>query len=201
MQFKRAKDFIIDKLKRELPPYLYYHSIEHVLDVYQSAENIAARENIGEDDLELLKIASLFHDAGFTNAPARHEEDSCRIANRYLPDFGYTPEQIERISGMIMATRLPQDPKNHLEQIICDADLDYLGRDDFFIIGNDLFKEFKHFGIVTNDVDWNRLQVKFLESHHYFTATAIKLRQQKKAAHLELVKQKLADVIDKNTTL
>jgi uncharacterized protein len=78
-----------------------------------------------------------------------------------------------------------------LEEILADADLDYLGRDDFFIIGETLYREFKTLGIVNNEEEWNQLQVRFLENHHYFTKTSVNLRQAKKEEHLKQVKAKL----------
>ena len=81
------------------------------------------------------------------------------------------------IQSLIMATKLPQSPKNHLEQIICDADLDYLGRDDFFIIGNNLRKEFLHYNIVANNEVWEKLQFNFLSNHQYFTESSRNLRE------------------------
>ena len=93
---------------------------------------------------------------------------------------------------MIMATKIPQSPKNHLEEIICDADLDYLGRDDFFVIGDKLFAELSMYGIIDSENDWNKLQVTFLEKHHYFTKTALKNRKSKKEQHLVLIKSKIS---------
>ena len=92
---------------------------------------------------------------------------------------------------MIMATKVPQQPQNHLEQIICDADLDYLGRDDFFIIGDKLFAELSVYGILNTEEEWNKLQVRFLEAHNFFTKTAIKTRKKRKDKHLRMVKSKL----------
>jgi hypothetical protein len=92
---------------------------------------------------------------------------------------------------MIMATRIPQTPHNLLEEILADADLDYLGRDDFFIIGNRLYDELAMYGIVNDRYDWNRLQVRFLENHHYFTQTAIRMRKAKKEEHLQLIKSQI----------
>lgn len=91
-----------------------------------------------------------------------------------------------------MATKIPQSPKDHLGQILADADLDYLGRDDFFAIANQLCDELLMFGIINNEDDWNMLQIKFFESHHYFTKTAIELRNKKKLEHLAIIKSKLS---------
>lgn len=191
MQFREAKTFILKKLRKELPRHLSYHSVEHIKDVYQSSRLLAAEEKVKGEDLKLLLTAALFHDSGFLIQQKEHEKISCDIARQYLPDFDYTAEQIERICGMIMATRIPQTPTNKLEQIIADADLDYLGRDDFFTIGDKLFAELSVYGMLNTEDEWNSLQVRFLENHHYFTDTAIALRKHKKDQHLATIKSKL----------
>jgi len=188
MQFENAKKFIVDKLKKELPEHLSYHSVGHIKDVYNSAERIAIEEGISGEELTLLLTAVLFHDSGFLVQQKDHEIISCEIAREFLPGFEYTDDEIQQISGMIMATKVPQKPKSHLEEIICDADLDYLGRDDFFTIGNRLFSELRVYGMIQSELEWNQLQVRFLESHHYFTKTAIRLRNDSKNAHLQSIK-------------
>lgn len=191
MQFEQVKTFILDKLRKELPPHLSYHSVYHVEDVYEAAIMLAKEENITGEELTLLLTAVLFHDSGFLEGMVEHEEASCRIASKYLPGYGYNEEQIKRICGMIMATKIPQTPHNHLEQIICDADLDYLGRDDFFSIGNQLFAELRVYGIVRNEDEWNAIQIRFLDKHAYFTDTAKRLRHAKKHEYLEYLKSKV----------
>ena len=60
-----------------------------------------------------------------------------------------------------MATKMPQRPKNLLQQIICDADLDYLGRNDFFILSEKLHKEFIEYKIACNDEEWKNQGLLF----------------------------------------
>lgn len=191
MQFKKAVDLILEKQKKELSGHLSYHNIDHIRDVYNAAGQIGKQEGISDADMHLLLTAAAFHDSGFIKRRSGHEEESCRIAAETLPAFGYTPADIETIRGLIMATKIPQSPKNHLEEILADADLDYLGRDDFFIVGEKLFNEFLTEGIVSNANDWTRLQVRFIENHHYFTKTSQKLRAAKKEENLKQVKAKL----------
>ncbi|GAB2687969.1 hypothetical protein GCM10027037_07900 [Mucilaginibacter koreensis] len=124
-------------------------------------------------------------------AAANHEVESCLIVEKLLPGFNYTDEEISQIYQMIMATHLPQTPKSHLDKILADADLDYLGRDDFFTIGNLLFKELQTAGILKTEDEWNMMQIRFLENHQYFTQTALQRRQAKKEAHLALLKAKI----------
>jgi uncharacterized protein len=191
MQFQRAKDFIEYKLSTELSSRLSYHSIDHIHDVYHACEHLAKEEGVDGEALMLLLTAALYHDAGFLVQSGDHELISCDIARTHLPAFQYADEHIEVICGMIMATKLPQSPKNKLEEILCDADLDYLGRDDFYQIGNRLFLEFSNEGVVNNEKEWNQVQLKFLESHVYFTDTATKLRKQKKDDHLRQIRTKV----------
>lgn len=186
---EKAKNYILNRMQNELSSVLYYHNVPHVLDVLNAAENIGASENISNADMELLKVAALYHDSGFIVDADNHEKLGCDIARSILPEFGFNPQEIEVICSLIMATRVPQSPCGLLEKIICDADLDYLGRDDFFSTGNKIFREFMERGIVTNEKDWNELQVKFLSVHNYFTATSINLRAAKKKEHLKQVQQ------------
>lgn len=188
MRLDDAGKFIINKLNNELPGHLSYHNTAHTLDVVESARRIGEAEGITSANMELLLTAAYYHDAGFLFKTVGHEEESCRIAREILPGFGYDTGEIEKICGMIMATRLPQSPQNHLEQILADADLDDLGRDDFFAVGDKLFLENSFFGLDANPQEWRRKQLDFMKKHHYFTKSAINLRQAKKDANLERIK-------------
>lgn len=192
LSFTHIRLHIIDKLQKGLSPALTYHNVAHTLDVLKQAVDIAKKEGIAdENDLLLLKISALYHDVGFLKIYAGHEEISCQVASAELCDFGFSKDQIEKICGMIRATKVPQQPQNFLEEIICDADLDYLGRNDFFKIGEGLYKEFLDQKIVSNEREWNSLQVRFLENHHYFTNTPKQRRQKQKQIHLDAIKDKL----------
>jgi predicted metal-dependent HD superfamily phosphohydrolase len=193
MDQRAAETYILGRLRDGLPPHRSYHSQEHTLDVYRTAITIAAAEGVSGEDLDLLKTAALFHDTGFLVRDDEHEQGSCMIAREALPDFGYTTAQIDRICEMIMATKIPQAPVDELSRILCDADLDYLGRPDFFRIGATLFNEFKHYGVLTTEREWNELQVRFLEKHHYFTRRSKLVREPVKRQHLAAVIEKLDD--------
>ena len=183
-------EFILELLKRDLAPDLYYHTVEHTLDVYEMAKVYGEKENILEADMKLLLIAALYHDSGYLHQRDDHEHRSCEIVKGVLPGFDYSQSDIKKICQIIMATKLPQQPHSLLEQIICDADLDYLGRDDFFSIGNRLYQEMLVVGRIQNEDDWNTIQIDFLQKHHYFTETANALRNTKKEANLNLLLSK-----------
>jgi uncharacterized protein len=187
--YEGAEKYIIETLKQKLPSDLSYHSFNHVADVLNAALQIAENENVNGEDLKILRIGVLFHDSGFINTTINHEAEGCNIASKVLPGFGFSDKQIDKICGMILATKIPQTPKNKLEKIICDADLDYLGRDDFYSIGNTLFEELKTYKKVANEQQWNMIQLNFLKSHSYHTIWSFKYRDLKKREHLdEIVK-------------
>lgn len=188
--FHTIRQLIIPRLEKNLDPGLLYHNVGHTLDVLRQAELIAREEGINTDkDLLLLKTAALYHDSGFLFIYKNHEEKSCEIARSDLEDFFEEPD-LKKICGMIMATKIPQSPHNLPEQIICDADLDYLGRDDFEPVSTNLYREFITFGILNGDESWDHIQIRFFEAHHYFTRTIIEKRNGKKLEHLQQLKQR-----------
>ncbi len=193
MDYQAAKAFIVNKLNEELSEKLSYHGVHHTLDVLNICEELCELEGVSTYESLLIKTAALFHDCGFTQGINDHEITGCNIARKNLPSFVYSEEEIERICGMIMATKIPQSPKNILEQIICDADLDYLGRDDFYRIGDTLFVELKAYNILESRDAWDRIQVKFLGNHSYFTATNQNRRESKKQFYLEELKKKVGE--------
>lgn len=190
MQAQAAMDHILGRLKSKLPRNLYYHSIEHTLDVLDRVESLALEEGVSGIDVVLLRVAACYHDAGFLVNNRNHEKLGCKIVREELPDFDFTKTQIDTICGMIMATKIPQSPRNHLEEIICDADLDYLGRADFLPIGQRLFQELKAYRVLQTEQEWDQLQIKFLSSHKYWTATNRRQRADSKAIHLATLKSK-----------
>jgi predicted metal-dependent HD superfamily phosphohydrolase len=193
MDINGAKQFILQKQEAELPKYLTYHSIHHIHDVYEAVCRHIEAVGLQAGDALLLQTAALFHDSGFMVQAQGHEEISCSFAQEYLPGFGYSKEQVEAVCGMIRATKIPQTPYTPLEEILADADLDYLGRDDFKPISNSLFEELKYMGAVANEQEWNQMQVRFFESHHYFTPQAKAWREAKKEENLTIIKQKLTN--------
>ena len=186
IRYEQAKEYIIGRLRRELPSGLFYHGLGHTLDVLNAASEISERERVdSERDLILLKTAALFHDAGYIEKYYKNEPIGCRMVADALPEFGYSREDISIISEMILATAIPQKPNCALAEILCDADLDYLGRDDFFLISEKLREELAAHDKIFSDDDWIRFEIRFLEGHTYFTDSERKLREPLKRTHLE----------------
>lgn len=194
MDYRTAKSFIINELRQDLSPLLHYHGLHHTLDVLRMSTHICEQEGVRGYDLTLVKTAALYHDAGFLkNVHNGHELEGCLIVKKHLPDFGYSEAALETICSMIMATKIPQSPKNLLEKIICDADLDYLGRQDFYQIGNTLFEELQAYKLIGDIESWNKVQVSFLASHHFHTHTNKLLRDPVKHQYIEELKKLVAN--------
>jgi class 3 adenylate cyclase len=188
IQFTDIQEIILDKLEKELPGYLFYHNVKHTVDVVTEVELIGWAEGCTDEEILLLKTAALFHDVGHTVAYDDHEYQGTLIAREMLPRFNYSPAQVERICSIIMSTKLPPRPANLLEDIICDSDLDYLGRSDFIPVSNTLFEELRAQNKMGSLNDWNKMQVKFISGHQYFTKTARRLREVNKRLQIERIK-------------
>ena len=191
MNYTQLEKFIIHRLQHDLPAGMFYHHAEHTKDVLAAAIAIAEKENISTDELLLLKTAAIMHDTGFLFGYSGHETRSCSFAKEILPEYGYDEKSIDRICELIIATKVPQQPTSKLAEILCDADLDYLGRDDFYEIGGRLFEELKVQGLVDTEREWNLVQKTFLESHHYHTNYGQSVREPRKRERLQEVIAKL----------
>ena len=184
-KFKKAQAYAIRRLEAELSPLLTYHSLRHTRDdVVVAAKRLATIENVDAEEHMLLVTAAYFHDIGFVEQRQEHEQASVHIVKKVLPGFGFSAAQNEVITGIIMATRLPQSPRNHLEQIIADADLDALGRPDFWERNQALRIEMATFGDPVSDAEWYANQIIFMRSHAYFTLAAQMTREPTKQQHL-----------------
>ncbi|MGC1391181.1 MAG: adenylate/guanylate cyclase domain-containing protein [Bacteroidales bacterium] len=187
IQFTDIQEIILDKLEMDLPGYLFYHNVKHTVDVVTEVELIGWAEGCTDEEILLLKTAALFHDAGHIVAYDNHEYYGTQIAHEMLPRFNYSSEQIDRICSIILSTRLPPEPTNLLEEIICDSDLDYLGRSDFIPVSNTLYEELKAQNKMGSLNEWNKIQVKFISGHQYFTKTARSLREVNKKLQIDRI--------------
>jgi uncharacterized protein len=183
--YEAAKAFALGRLEYDLSPQLFYHSLDHTRrEVVPAAERLASIEGLRGEDFQILITAACFHDVGFTAQYDGHEGASVRIAADILPAFGFMPVEVDLISRAILATRLPQSPANLLEEILVDADLDVLGKEDFFSRSKDLQRELEAIGRGMDDVQWYTSQVKFLKGHTYWTAAARDLRDAQKQRNI-----------------
>ncbi len=190
LRYNELEHDFIKYLRDNLDKNLHYHSLHHTIDVIDAAERIALAEGVFDERMLLIKTAALIHDAGFIKQYNNNEPVGVEYAKEWLPKYGYSAKQIDKVSELILATNVSHKPKNKLQRIIKDADLDYLGRDDFESISDKLFMELQERGIVETKEEWDKMQVKFFNTHQFYTAYSKDRRAKKK----ELNKPFLANV-------
>lgn len=194
IDFDQMRLHILTRLRSLLPENILYHDVPHTLNVEKAAIRYAKLEGIRDEDLLLLRTAVLYHDVGFIHSQHDNEDFAMNMVEYMLPEFGYTTEQILIVRGIIEATKSSVEPRNILEEIMCDADHDYIGRPDYYAIANKLRMELAIFGETMSDPDWTQFQLNFLkDKHHYYTDTAQNIREiGKKARIRELLKKQQA---------
>lgn len=189
MQFEKLKIFILDRLHKELPHTLTYHNPHHTEEVLQHAHELGKDEELKEHEMLILQTAALMHDTGFLISTTEHELASCKLTREYLPEYGYNIDQVERICSIIMTTKIPQSAFDKLTQVLCDADLYYLGTNNYHIYANRLFREMKHYQPGLTEENWRIIEKNFMESHEYFTDSAKKKLNAVKKQNVKNVKK------------
>ena len=132
----------------------------------------------------LLKIAALFHDIGYIESKNDHEKRGCVMMEEWLRNYNIASQDMQEMKGMIMATKIPQNPTNLLEGVIADADLLYLGTNKYEVVSEKLYSEFQYYDPQLDQYKWNKLQIEFLSSHKYQTAFCQRYYEWKKLKNL-----------------
>jgi uncharacterized protein len=193
-EYERLRAYIFKRLESELDSRLYYHGIQHTRDyVLPAAQYLAAKEGIEGESLTLLLTGVILHDFGYIQQYENNESLTATLITTLLLDFSYTPEQIEIVKGIVMATALPQTAHNILEAIMCDADLYHLGENSFFALSHDLWRELVAFGYPLSEAQWHLKSIEFIENHTYFTATALAEQKQGKEYNIKKLHEQIAN--------
>jgi predicted metal-dependent HD superfamily phosphohydrolase len=168
-----TKNYVEERYLHETPSYLVYHDFAHIMEVAETAAEIGKGCNLNHEDIEIIKIAAMFHDIGYLESCEKHEKNSADIAGHYLKTQGTAADTIEKVKGCILSTSIPQKPTNLLEEILCDADLIHLASSDYPKKAALLRKEWETAsGYAFSDEEWQRKNIKFFDAHHFFTAYA-----------------------------
>jgi predicted metal-dependent HD superfamily phosphohydrolase len=182
---KKAEIYVSDLFREKLSNKLIYHNFAHTIDVIKHAKKIGKKSGLSGDELEIVTLAAWFHDAGYIKAYKGHEDISKEIAESFLKENALADDKIQKVLGCIEATKVPQNPKNAAEQVLCDADLAHLGSEDFFEYSDLLKSEWENLNIkAVNDAEWHKISVELLSSHKYFTTYARKKYEPQQAVNL-----------------
>ncbi len=187
-----VKDFAERVLKEEFPEGLVYHGLEHTWNVVSAAKEIGKHSELNEEDLEVVELAAWFHDLGYKSSVSDHEAHSAELAQDFLKKRKLDDHKIVKVMGCIMATKMPQSPKNLIEQVVCDADLLHLSTDKYFEQSSRLKKEIENLsGKQYSDIDWMDSNKNFFKEHTYFTDYVNEKYAEQKKENLKKVKKKL----------
>ena len=185
--------YIRDLFRDELPESIQYHDSEHTLHptkgVVAVANRLALEEGVSDRDRELVVTAAYFHDAGFIREYVKNEPIAARMAGRILRLIGYDPGEIRTVQSLILATNPQVPPRSHLEEILCDADLDNLGREDFFELDEKLrLGELSKGAGAEDEATWRRRTIRFMKEHRYYTPSQKKRRNAGKERNLMMLR-------------
>ena len=173
-------------------PRLLYHNAQHTRDVVSAVITIIGQYKLSEQESFPIIAAAWWHDTGYLfSGPENHEQVSAAKAREFFSGKGVDEGTLKVICGCIMATKVPQQPHNLYEQIICDADLFHFGKPGFIDKSRMLKKENELFsGRELSGTEWRAVTIGFMTGHKYFTDFAIReLEPQKEEYLAELVKK------------
>ena len=198
-RLKIVDQYIKALFRDELPDGIKFHDADHTLHpikgVVAVANRIAISEDISEHDRELLITAAYFHDTGYIREYDKNEPIAARMAGRILKLIGFKPNEIKKVQKMILSTDLEREPKTDIEKILCDADLDNLGREDFFKLDGKLRDGRRARGIdVSDDAKWYRSTLEIIKKHQYYTESQKKLREKGKQKNIKRLLNKLENI-------
>ncbi len=179
----QVETYVRDLLGSRLPATRTFHTLNHTVGVVRACWTLASHYEVPEPSVEVLLTAAWFHDTGYITGGANHEQESVKIAVRFLRDFNLPPEFYFKIEGLINATRITARPVGLLEEILCDADLSHLGSTEYETWSLLLKKEFELLsGKPMTLRAWNKQNIFFFKNHVYYTGYA--------REHWEPVKQR-----------
>jgi predicted metal-dependent HD superfamily phosphohydrolase len=170
----------------------YYHNIKHIEEVVENVSKICSHLNISDEEEEIVLIAAWFHDSYYVTSHKNHEFESAKIAENFLLKHNYPQQKIDQVKNCILATRIPQSPKNKLEEILCDADLFHIGTEHFFS-RNELYKqEIKdQFSVNVSDRNFIKNTIDFFSKHKFFSLFAKNYLEKVKRQNIHKLKQQL----------
>jgi predicted metal-dependent HD superfamily phosphohydrolase len=196
----KSKKYVELFLKENLSNGIYYHDLEHTQEVVDASKEIGIASNLSNDELETVLIAAWFHDTGYYKGMKDHEANSRDVADKFLKQEGAGKEKIDAVGGCIMATKIPQNPSNLMEEVLCDADLYHVSTREFFKKSELLRKEFSL--VFPDEIqldEWFKNSIKFLKNHSFFTSYAKEKLLPAKKENLKKLKVLYKDILVDDT--
>lgn len=192
---RKARTHVRGLIAARKPTWMKYHDFNHAKSVVHACKAIGAALNLDQESLDIVEIAAWFHDVGYLDGIDGHEERSADTATLFLSENGYPERNIALVAGCIRATKMPQDPKNLLEQVLCDADISHLARTDYVELSGRVRSEIEHrMRVKLTDLEWFSMNIDFVASHRYFTDYAKRRFEPQRKANLARLRKALSRV-------
>jgi predicted metal-dependent HD superfamily phosphohydrolase len=189
---KRASEYASGIIAEKLPKGMVYHNIEHTKEVVDTVEEIGKNSGLSETEMEMLLLAAWFHDTGIAEVYNNHEEKSARIAKEFLVNNNYPTDKAEKVSDLILVTKIPQNPQNILDEVICDADISHIGKKGFNTRSQLLRAEWE---ILQNkkvsDLEWLKNNLEFIAKNKFHTKYARENFNAQRNRNLEKLQKRL----------
>jgi len=169
-----------------------YHTLEHAKSVAKASEEIGVDCGLSGEDLEVVILAAWFHDAGYLDKIEGHEERSVELATSFLEETGFPQDKVAQVARCIRATKMPQNPKNLIEEVLCDADISHLASKDFLESTAQVRFEIEHhMGRKLSEVEWLTMNTNFVAGHRYHTDCARSKYGRGQADNLRVLRERL----------
>lgn len=167
---REVEKYVADLYEKNDSELICYHSFNHAKEVVDVVQKMCMAINIGSEETENLIISGWFHDVGYFEKCEGHEVISANYAEKYLSSQGFPGDRIKKIISYILATKVPTNPRNIYEKIICDADLHHLGTSKIEEKSQLFRTELENRnGCNLTDSEWIENSLKFLKHHSYYT--------------------------------
>jgi predicted metal-dependent HD superfamily phosphohydrolase len=190
-----AREFASNIFTSKVNKNVRYHNLEHTQRVVLACEELADYYQLPPEERVPLLVAAWFHDTGFSTGESKgHEDASISLATSFLKDNNADPALVNKVVSAIDATKMPQNPKSLIEQILCDADLFHLGTDEFKSKNELLRQELET--MTKEEITkkkWRKLNISFMENHKYFTDYGRRKLQPVKEDHINALKERVGD--------
>ena len=171
---------------------LTFHNLKHTQNVVERTKEIAGHYHVNEKEMLILYTTAWFHDTGYLfTDPEKHEAMSVEVMKKFMLDHTNDTELLSEIEQCIMATKSPRDPKNLLQQIICDADTYNLGTKEFKDTNKRVLKEVRLKNGKVDKAGFMEGTIKMLEEHQFYTTYCKDLLSVTKELNMKKLKNKI----------
>ncbi len=189
----KACAYVEALLRAKRPDWIRFHTFQHAKAVVKACKEIGAASRLSDEELEIVMLAAWFHDTGYVETVGGHEEKSVEFAVSFLRETGFSGNKMAQVARCIRATKMPQSPKSHMEQVLCDADVAHLASREFLKVSELIRFEIEHgMGRKLSEIEWLTRNTNFVAGHKYFTHYAQAKFREQLAKNVASLKKKLA---------